>query len=89
MEAVIPLPVRYQGVEWIEFANCKGADPGLFFPTESARTKVTEARKLCEACAVKEICLSEAMNDPSVRGVWGGTTYDQRKRRRRLTGLPA
>lgn len=76
-------------VEWVEFANCKGADPALFFSGNGARAKVTKARRLCGACAVREICLSEAMNDPSVRGVWGGTTYDERKRRRRLTGLPA
>ena len=76
-------------VDWIEFANCKGADPSLFVPPVEGRLKVAQARRLCEVCAVREICLSEAMNDPSLRGVWGGTTYDERKKRRRLTGLPA
>lgn len=75
-------------VEWVEFANCKGADPALFFSGNGARAKVTKARRLCGACAVREICLSEAMNDPSVRGVWGGTTYDERKLQRRAQGWP-
>ena len=76
-------------VEWIEFANCKGVDPNLFFGHKGASLKTAKAFKYCEACAVREVCLSEAMNDPHLRGVWGGTTYESRKRRRRLTGLPA
>ena len=76
-------------VTWVEFANCKGTNPDLFFGGRGANLKVNQARKYCDSCAVREICLSEAMNDPSLRGVWGGTTYDERKRRRRLTGLPA
>lgn len=74
---------------WQDFANCKGVDPNLFFPHKGGRLKNAEARAYCAACAVNDICLSEAMSQPRMRGIWGGTTYDERKRRRRLTGLPA
>ena len=54
-------------VEWIEFANCKGVDPNLFFGHKGASLKTAKAFKYCEACAVREVCLSEAMNDPHLR----------------------
>jgi hypothetical protein len=38
----------------------------------------TKAVKICEQCTVREACLIEALSF-GAQGVWGGTTYTERK----------
>lgn len=38
-----------------------------------------EAKALCAKCPYKLRCLEYAVNDPSLQGIWGGTTDRQRR----------
>lgn len=67
---------------------CTEVDAELFFPDHASGARLSEIRALCSHCPVWEECLTYAMaND--VIGVWGGTTYAQRRAVRRRTGLVA
>lgn len=41
------------------------------------------ARRLCTGCPVGNACLTYALADPSLEGVWGGTTWEERRQIRR------
>lgn len=69
---------------WMDEANCRGADPVLFDPDQTADTAL--ARLLCGECPVRRECLSWALNHAEV-GVWGGTDDNERKRLRRRLGI--
>lgn len=46
-----------------------------------AETRITaEMRAICGTCPVKAECLAEALADPHIVGVWGGTTAVERGR---------
>lgn len=62
--------------EW-EGALCREVDPELFFP-ESGFTDLP-AKNVCSGCDLKAKCLAVAVADPSLQGVWGGTSTNQRK----------
>lgn len=64
-------------------ALCAQADPDLFFPP--AGSDGQEAKQVCERCPVAQACLAEAMRVPAY-GVWGGTTYTQRRELARRAG---
>jgi WhiB family redox-sensing transcriptional regulator len=73
---------------------CAETDPELFFPPDEFNTlgrsnssnpslsiaKSKEAIKICNTCPYIEECLKYAMERPNLFGVWGGTTYEQRRR---------
>lgn len=68
---------------WLKDAACKEHDPGLWFPsTGQGSGRAIEA---CERCLVRSECLDYAMGDPSLKGVWGGTSAQQRAKLRRRT----
>jgi WhiB family redox-sensing transcriptional regulator len=71
---------------WQDHANCLGLDPDLFFPERGAST--TEAKAVCAGCAVRRECLEYALANNEQVGIWGGTSYRQRRaiRRRRQAG---
>lgn len=63
---------------------CRTADPELWFsksPTERAL-----AQALCGECPIRTACAQHALDNPEVRGVWGGTTAADRRHFR--TGEP-
>ena len=72
---------------WQDDARCRqtGDDPDLWHAPD--RPAIVAAKGVCAGCPVKAQCLAEAMADPSLTGVWGGTTDDERKSLR--TGRPA
>jgi WhiB family redox-sensing transcriptional regulator len=54
----------------------------LFFPSESGWTGVVQAERakaVCQGCTVRAECLSMAMADSDLRGIWGGTTWHERR----------
>ncbi len=63
---------------WAEDAACRGQDLDLFF--SEADGKVTEAKRICGRCPVREECLAEALRaeDGSRYGISGGLTPDER-----------
>ena len=70
-------------MEWVERAACRGADPELFFAYKGNYPDIEGALGYCERCEVIEKCLATALHDPFIEGIWGGTTWDQRKLFRR------
>jgi WhiB family redox-sensing transcriptional regulator len=78
---------RSSSEAWRDHANCRSADPNLFFPpagTEEAPPEEIEAaRALCQACPVREACLQFALETRQQDGIWGGTTEEERRRLRR------
>ena len=78
--------------DWMEQALCAQTDPELFFPdhhTEyariipaSGRRRETMAKSVCRNCPVRKPCLTYAMANPSLTGIWGGLTDRERSHHR-------
>lgn len=60
-------------LDWVRQAACRGADPGLFFPS-AASAVPAEAAALCASCPVSSECLGAA----GEYGVWGGRSERDR-----------
>lgn len=67
------------GRRWMEDAACVGRDPELWFADgNSQKDLIQEAKAVCMDCPVRLDCLKTAcLTRPD--GVWGGTTFTQRK----------
>lgn len=63
---------------WQERAACHGQDRQIFFSRQ--REPTTAAKVLCSACVVRAACLSYALSEPELVGVWGGTSARERRR---------
>jgi len=74
-------------MEWQDLANCKGADPDLFFPERGASTRT--AKSICRACAVRVECLEFAIVSSEKFGIWGGLSERERRRIRRERQIAA
>lgn len=65
--------------EWLDWALCVGADPGIFYP--DVGESYQPARAICSACPAKTECLAYALaTELSVSryGMWGGATPEER-----------
>lgn len=71
---------------WVADALCAQTDPEAFHPTRSDASAAAAAKKVCSRCPVREQCLATALADPSLDGVWGGTSYRQRQKLRKIRG---
>lgn len=76
---------------WEDDAECRRADPVLFFGPDGERPADREvreaaAKRVCAACPVRAECLDWALSTFVKYGVWGGMNPEERKleRRRRL-----
>jgi WhiB family redox-sensing transcriptional regulator len=59
---------------WLKFASCRDAEPDLFFPVSVGDTsRRAIALSFCSSCLVRPECLSIALADRSLVGIWGGT----------------
>lgn len=65
---------------WSERAACKGMDTSLFFPRDGEPARA--ARQVCAGCPVLAQCRAVAVADPSLHGIWGGTSPEERERLR-------
>ena len=75
--------------DWREQAECKDDPiPDLWFVPPGDRHGIAAAKAICHRCPVAAECLAEAMANPSIVGVWGGTTENQRGRMRKGTPRP-
>jgi WhiB family redox-sensing transcriptional regulator len=75
-------PEQYRGPKWRNFAECLDEDSELFFPigtTGPALMQIEEAKAVCRACRVSEICLQWALDSGSDHGVWGGKSEGERR----------
>ena len=69
---------------WKLAGACRMADTEMFFPTSDA--DAGPAKAVCESCRVQGPCLEYALRVREPEGVWGGTTFVERRsilRRRR------
>lgn len=70
---------------WFDDALCRQVDPELFFPSKGE--SAAPARAVCARCPVQAECLMFALQFPvrnDISGVYGGTTFRQRRRLREL-----
>ncbi|CCI83682.1 WhiB family transcriptional regulator [Corynebacterium otitidis] len=66
--------------EWQDQALCAQTDPEAFFPEKGGSTR--EAKRICQACAVRDECLEYSLAHDERWGIWGGLTWRERKRLR-------
>ena len=66
---------------WQDFANCRGADPDLFFPERGASTRT--AKQICRECTVREECLEFAIVSSEKFGIWGALSERERRKIRK------
>jgi WhiB family redox-sensing transcriptional regulator len=71
---------------WHEHAACRGQGADRYVVT-TARASIT-AKQVCATCPVAADCLDYALADPTLRGVWGGTSSRDRSRLRRSLKAP-
>lgn len=70
---------------------CRQVNPEIFFPNPQDRRATAMAKEICNQCQFQVPCLEYAMWEPSLDGVWGGTTPRQREsmRTRYRKSVPA
>ncbi len=66
---------------WQEQGNCLGIDTALFFPSRGEDT--SDAKAVCKACDVRNMCLDFALERGEKHGIWGGLSERERRRIRR------
>ena len=72
--------------DWDKDAACKGAPTEMFFLERGCSKYDSQpARALCESCKARVPCLEYALEagDQLIRGIWGGTTAQERRKMRR------
>ncbi len=71
--------------DWMRQAACLDVEPEVFFPPGPAALEhINEAKAVCRGCPVVSDCLRVALADPTLVGVWGGTSESQRVDIRRM-----
>jgi len=76
---VDPDPALPPRIAWRQQAVCRGLDPDMFVPGTESDDTVGDAVAVCAGCPVRLDCLAEALADPRIVGVWGGTTTWERR----------
>lgn len=71
------------GEAWREEAACATAAHEVFFPETEEPEASAEAKAICAACPVRELCLGYALATNQSDGVWGGLDAGERRRMRR------
>ena len=66
-------------------AACRDMGPELFFPANSAA--FARAERFCATCPGAPECLSTALEDQSLHGIWAGTSAKERQYLRSEEGL--
>ena len=61
---------------WTALSACRTADPDQLFVTGAAQNR---AKTVCLGCPVRTECLSDALDNRTEFGVWGGMTERERR----------
>jgi WhiB family redox-sensing transcriptional regulator len=61
-----------------EQAACATEEPEIFFDDSEILGNYELAKAICGHCAVRRACLTEALDNKEVYGVYGGTTGKER-----------
>jgi WhiB family redox-sensing transcriptional regulator len=61
-------------MEWMDDAACQDMDQDLFYPPSGGKglSLAKQAKAICQACPVVEVCREEAIRKADVYGVRGG-----------------
>ena len=78
--------VKTGELHWESLAECRDADPSLFYPEKGVSNKTAKA--ICAQCIVREDCFEYAIVHEDF-GIWGGTTAKARQRIRKQRLLAA
>lgn len=70
------------------YAACRDYPDLAWDTTASAGIRVDEAKAVCGTCPVEDGCLAYALTDPSLSGVWGGTSTSERRDLRKMRAAP-
>lgn len=73
--------IRIERPAWHADAACAGQGHQRWLPPQGKSTN--DARQVCAECPARVPCLEEALADPTLEGVWGGTSEHERDRMRR------
>jgi WhiB family redox-sensing transcriptional regulator len=74
---------------WTQSAECAKPNQPLMFPDEGDAVGIEQARDVCNACPVRQQCLSEALDRNESHGMWGGMTAAERRViRRKAARIP-
>lgn len=78
--------LTFRDEPWMASANCRGADPELFFPNMG--DSGTRAKVICAGCIVRTQCLEYAFRIGGAPkstdwGIYGGTDPFERHRMRK------
>jgi WhiB family redox-sensing transcriptional regulator len=66
--------------------SCKKVpNPDMFFPHPTDKKGIKEAKEVCNSCKFIAPCLEYAIWEPSLEGIWGGTTWRQRQNLRTVS----
>ena len=65
---------------WISRAACANQPTDLFFPEDPEGSELAKA--ICGGCPVRAECIGYAVAIPSLDGIWGGLTRQERYRLR-------
>jgi WhiB family redox-sensing transcriptional regulator len=65
-----------QWEQWTSKANCAGLGNEIFY--DEAMIKEKYYKNICNPCAVKQTCLTYALENKETFGVWGNTTPQER-----------
>lgn len=84
-----------QDQDWRDHAVCAQAShdiADLFFPSDGEKLgerlfRERVAKEVCMSCPVRMSCLEAAFIFDE-QGIWGGTTWEERKRMRAQRGIP-
>lgn len=57
--------------------HCFGSDPDLFVIDRGASARY--AQRICVDCPAIDPCRQYAVERPTMVGIWGGTTWDERQ----------
>lgn len=71
----------FANIAWMSEGACLSVGSEPFTPTyQGASPKAAKA--VCAVCPVLDACRDYALNDASLYGIWGGTTYKERVKMR-------
>lgn len=65
--------------QWEDFAECRTADPEMFFKAKDDARAAKDAKKICGRCPVLEQCLAWALETKQDFGVLGGKDEQERR----------
>jgi WhiB family redox-sensing transcriptional regulator len=67
---------RISSPGWMGRAACRNIDIDIFFPVTNEG--LDKATAVCRDCLVRQECLTFALENSELSGVWGGTSDRQR-----------